>query len=191
MEVKKSKRPSFSLWLIPASCGAMLGLYYLTAYLLVPLIGEIFPSVHNYFYALNEEPENRLELLRFDAVVQDLCSLIAFVPGTAISFIFSKRARRDFIEDTKCLVGYREGLKYHIKKYWLADLVFLAVLYLCLAIPYFAKIWILYLVPLCGTAYKRFGFIFGLFAFVAIGYPLSLCGAYFGQKKWRADYFSE
>jgi len=191
MEVKKSKRPSFSLWLIPASFGFGIGLWYLTAFLLVPLIGEIIPPVHEYFDMLNE-PENYQELRIVDTFIQGICSFIGFFPATAISLILSRKSRTEFVENTKCLVGYKEGISYHISKYMVADMVFLAVLYVIL---YFPRIFnmrtMMRYVPLTAALYGYFGFFFGLILFIIVGYAISLYGAFVAQRKWRADYFSE
>ena len=191
MEVKKSKRPSFSLWLIPARFGFGIGLWYLTAFFLVPLIGEIIPSVHEYFDILNE-PENYQELRIVDTFIQGICSFIGFFPATAISLILSRKSRTEFVENTKCLVGYKEGIRYHITKYWTADMVFLAVLYAFLYIPsLFNMRNMMRYVPLTAALCGYFGFFFGLILFVIVGYAVSLFGAFAAQRKWRADYLSE
>ncbi len=190
MEAKKSKRPSFSLWLIPAAYGFWIATYCIITFFLVPLIGEIIPPVFEYFNELNE-PENFAELLAFDTVVKIICTYIAFIPATVIAYIFSKRARRDFIDETKCLVGYKEGLKYHISKYWMSDIIFFAALYFCLWLLRLMGIYIMGFVPLVAAAYEVFGFFLGWIIFVLYTYSASLSGVFFAQRKWRADYLSE
>ncbi|MBR6777402.1 MAG: hypothetical protein IKM27_06615 [Clostridia bacterium] len=191
MEVKKSKRTAFSLWLIPASYAFSHAFYYLTAFFLVPLIGELIPPVYEHFYELNK-PENYEALMRFDSLVYLLCSFAAFFPATAIAFIFSRKARDLFIADTKGLIGYKEGIKYHISKYCIPDTVFLALLYFVLGFPRLLNMRTMFrFVPLTNGLNMYFGFIIGWILFVVIGYAVSLYGAFVAQRKWRANFLSE
>ena len=84
----------------------------------------------------------------------EICFLIAFIISHIIFSILYKSRRKAFIEDTKGLITKKDGLVYHIKRYWFNDVIVLsiqAVLFVILFLikPTLSPIAIIY--RLCGV----------------------------------------
>ncbi len=118
-------------------------------------------------------------------ITYEICFLISFIIFHIIFSIAHKSRRKDFINDTKGLVLKKDGLVYHVKRYWINDIIVIilqVIIYLILFLS--AK-------ELCPVAivYRLLGTPIGIIASLILLIGLQTNHILWSQYNWRVSHY--
>lgn len=118
-------------------------------------------------------------------ITYEICFLISFIIFHIVFSITYKSRRKDFINDTKGLILKKDGLVYHIKHYWINDIILIilqVVIYLILFLS--AKAY-------CPVAfiYRLFGTPIGIIASLIFLIWIQINHILWSQYNWRVSYY--
>jgi len=177
------------IWIIPANYIITYALYYCAVYWLIPNIGLFIPPIGDYFKML-ENTESGTLMANY--IIFDICACNAIFLATIISFYFSKSTRQNFIRETKCFVTYKEGVRYHIKKYKYEDIAMIFLLCLLNIIVAFVCNDSM-ICPFAVAMYRfptillgKAGIFLGSILFIVMMSFAVILAVYASQRKWRA-----
>ena len=163
-------------------------LYFIATYL-CSLIAAYFLEEFVRFSALFElkffaERINEGSQLVWD-ITYEICFLIAYVVCHIIFSIAYKSRHKEFIKDTKGLITKRDGLVYHIKHYWIDDIIIIFVQIMAYLILFLSKN------SLCPVAiiYRFCGVAFGLIASAIFIVVIHIAHILLAQYNWRVRYY--
>ena len=115
----------------------------------------------------------------------EICFLIAYLIFHIIFCIAYKSRRKEFIKDTKGLITQKDGLIYHVKKYWINDTIIISIQVIAYLSLFLGK------KSLCPTAiiYRFCGVPFGFIASVVFLAAIHLAHIVWAQYNWRVSYY--
>lgn len=118
-------------------------------------------------------------------ITYEICFLIAYVIFHIVFCIAYKSRRKEFIKDTKGLITKKDGLIYHIKHYWINDVVIIALQVVAYLILFLSK------KSFCPTAiiYRFCGVPFGLIASVVFLVAIQIAHIVWAQYNWRVSHY--
>lgn len=129
------------------------------------------------------------------AVVKDtffcIGAYIAIFPSAIIACRLSKKRKKEFFDYSKGRSSYIDGLKYYIARYGIYDTVCISITIVLSVILYaFAgNMLVAKFFPTAYYMFEKLGLILGLVVMLLSTNLSMLCGVFFSQKKWRAEYF--
>ena len=115
----------------------------------------------------------------------EICFLISYVIFHSVFSIVYKSRRKKFIKDTKGLITKKDGLIYHIKHYWINDIVIIAVQVVAFLILFLRKN------SLCPIAiiYRFCGVPFGLAVSAVFLVSIHITHILLAQYNWRVSHY--
>lgn len=160
--------------------------FLLVWYWAIPNVCMVAPDFKLYFESLNEE----LLPVAYN-IIYSIGSCIAIFPSTLFAYRVSKTRRKEFCDYSKGRISYKNGLKYHFMQYGVIDGICILSVTALLAIVYMAAgdIFIVRVFPIAFNMFSNFGTVFGILVTVVLTGLSMIFGAFFAQKKWRAQYF--
>jgi hypothetical protein len=124
-------------------------------------------------------------------MVSVICGTLCYPFATAIAYRFSPARKRAFLaEYANRRMSYTDGVKLYLRSHGLADMIAFSLLWLVLTAIYPSTrgtIFSLIFLTFYGTA-GECGVGATLFFSLIIAAFSIPCGAFFAQKKWRAEY---
>ena len=163
----------------------------LISYWLLPNLCGVLPSLENYFNFLDDAGMERM-----NDIIYFISSCIAIFPGAIFAYRLSKKRKKEFLKHSKGRISYLDGINYHIREYGLTDVLCMSVI-----IVIFGSLrlmagnaGIVKVFPIAFNTFNTFnilGFILGLLLTVVLAGLSMLCGIFFSQRRWRAEYFFE
>lgn len=187
----KNKLYSF-IEVILATAGMVAGfilfgvlLFWLVLNCLLPTVFEFFPDLADRYEQLSET-----ELYTLYRTTYQISALIALFPSSILVNTLQKRRNDIFIKETRGLIPKKEGLRFHVERYRLSDLVtiiLIAVICLCMAIT---KSMATPALPF-DLFYDHWGILPGFVLSLLLLLIAQLVGVLSAQSRWRADYFCD
>ena len=118
-------------------------------------------------------------------ITYEICFLLSYIIFHIIFYIAYKSRRKEFIDNTRGLISKKDGLIYHVKKYWLSDIwiIFIQVvayLILFLLNRSFCPIAIIY--RFCGV-------LFGVIVSIVFLIVMYINHVIFAQYRWRVNHY--
>ena len=115
----------------------------------------------------------------------EICFLIAYLIFHIIFCIADKSRRKEFLKDTKGLITQKDGLIYHVKKYWINDTIIISIQVIAYLSLFLGK------KSLCHTAiiYRFCGVPFGLVASSVFLVAIHLSHIVWSQYNWRVSHY--
>ena len=115
----------------------------------------------------------------------EICFLIAYLIFHIIFCIADKSRRKEFLKDTKGLITQKDGLIYHVKKYWINDTIIISIQVIAYLSLFLGK------KSLCPTAiiYRFCGVPFGLVASSVFLVAIHLSHIVWSQYNWRVSHY--
>lgn len=115
----------------------------------------------------------------------EICFLTAYLIFHIIFYIAYKSRRKEFIKDTKGLITQKDGLIYHVKKYWINDTIIISIQVMAYLSLFLGK------KSLCPTAiiYRFCGVPFGLVASSVFLVAIHLSHIVWSQYNWRVSHY--
>ena len=164
-------------------------LIYLIATYLCSLISAYFLEEFVRFSALFElkffaERINADDPLVWD-ITYEICFLIAYVIFHIVFCIAYKSRCKEFIKDTKGLITKKDGLIYHIKNYWINDVVIIVLQVVAYLILFLSK------KSLCPIAiiYGFCGVPLGIIASTIFLTAIHITHILWSQYNWRVSHY--
>ena len=160
--------------------------FLLVWYWAIPNICMIVPNFKVYFESLDEE----LLPIAYN-IIYSIGACIAIFPSTLLAYRVSRKRQKEFLDYSKGCISYSDGLKYHFMQYGLLDGICILSVTVLLAVIYMAAgdIFIVRVFPIAFNMFSNLGTIFGILVTAVLTGLSMIFGAFFAQKKWRAQYF--
>ena len=164
-------------------------LLYLIATYLCSLVFAYFLEEFVRFSALFELEFFAKRINQDDQLVWDItyeiCFLIAYMIFHIVFSIAYKARRKEFINDTKGLITKKAGLIYHIKHYWINDIIIIAIQVMAYLILFLSN------ESLCPIAiiYRFCGVPLGIFVTTIFLTAIHATHILWAQYNWRISYY--
>lgn len=157
-------------------------LYILSVILIIPLAVEISPALDSALTEIGRKYD-------YDTIynnIKSFCLFIGIIPGMCISCTGIKNRERRFIHDTGGMILTKDGLIYHLKRYFLYDAASTAAISAVCLILYVSE---LKSISPFTFSFDLLGLPLGIFSAALFTAASQLIGIIFAQNAWRAEYF--
>lgn len=188
----KINLPSFRSSIITCFCVLLFNfLFSMIAFLLIwywaiPNVFTVLPALETRLESMNDE-----KLTLMSDAIYAVGACLTMVPSTAFAYRISKQRKKAFFAYSKGRISYVNGIKLHFQEYGFSDIVCMASIIVLLTILYTmaGDVIAVRFFPMAFWMFEYLGVVLGFLTATVLTALSMLCGVFFSQKRWRAEYF--
>lgn len=117
-------------------------------------------------------------------ILNEACFVVSFTMINMILYLHQKKRRKHFLKDTQALISIHKGVLYHLREYYVTELIItLSFVFLSLILYIYNPFWS----PM-GIVYRFFGLSWGLIISICLIFTVQIGSIVFSQYRWRLEF---